>query len=202
MNAKDNIMKKEDIQEKTMEAQRVFVENLPKPKGWLRENISIIIAAFAFIVSVYSIWLSQKDFIATHRPYVYVSNRRGKKGNMDLKSVMIHCLNAPAKVINREFYYVVAKTEENGEEEITKTIPWELPFTSFLLYPTEETSRQIFYPYEFTKEILAKDPEVKLRRKVRIDYKELSSDRTYYFEGIWDYNRQYDIWETKNMSGD
>jgi len=185
-----------------MEAQRVIVENLPKPKKWWKEHASIIIAGCALIVSVYAICLSTQEFVAAHRPYVYVINRRDDKGIMDVKSVLLRCLNAPAKIINREFYYVVVKTKGNGEEEVTETIPLESSFTPHVLYPSEKTSTQIFFPYDFEREILADPNVIKLRRKARMDYKELSSDRTYYFEGNWDYNRQYNVWDTNNMFGD
>ena len=184
-----------------MESKRVFVENLPKPKRWLHEYSGIIIASLALVISVCSLCLLKKEFIAAHRPYVYASSRKDDKGTMDLKSVMLCCLNAPAKINNLEIYYEVVSKKEGGKEDVN-TIPWKLPLTPFLLYPDETTHHQTHCPYDFKKEILENDPNVKLKRKARIDYKELSSDRTYHFEGNWDYNRTYNIWVTGNMFGD
>jgi len=197
----DYIMKKEDMKESVKEAQRIFVENLPKPKGWWQENAGIIIALLALAISLYSAYLSREEFIAARRPYVYVSDRKNDNGTMDVKSVLLHCLNAPARIIDQEFCYVVVETKENGEEKVTKTIPWTSLSTSNTLYPSEETSGQVFCKYDFKKEILEKDPKVRLRRKVRIDYKELSTDRTYYFEGNWDYDRDRKVWKIDNMFG-
>lgn len=89
-----------------------------------------------------------------------------------------------------------------GKEEIEKTIPLKSSLTSNVLYPSDKTDTQIFFPYDFEKEILAKDPNDNLRRKVRLDYRELSTERKYHFEGYWDYNRQYNIWEDNDMIGD
>jgi hypothetical protein len=174
------------------------------PKCRLCEYATIIIAALAFVVSIYSICLSTRDFVATHRPYVYGISRKmtqNDKTVMDLNTVLLPCFNAPAKVTNRKFYYLAIKTRANGTED--QEIKFEKNFTNeIVLYPTDTPTSQItVVGYDFKKEILEKDPKVKLRRKVRVDYKELSSDRTYYFEGDWDYNRQYDVWEDSNMSG-
>ena len=187
-----------------MEAQKIFIDNLPKPKRWWQEYAPLIIAGLALGISLYSVHLSRKEFIAAHRPYVYVSSRQTTKDGrptMDTKTVLLCCLNAPAKIINQKGSYVVIKKKENGEEEISKTIPTNLAPTAKILYPSDRTSSQITIPYDFKTKILASEPNVKLRRKIRIDYKELSSDREYYFEGNWDYNRQYNVWEDNNMFG-
>ena len=205
-----------------METQRVFVENLHKPRRWWQEWMPLIIACIAVVTSICSThWskeatdlarqatdlarqatdLARQDIIASYRPYVYVSNRKDGKGAMDVKSLVLHCLNAPATMIKQECSYVIVKTKEDGKEEVTETIPWTFLATSQILYPSEKTTHQIFYPYDFEKKILEEDLKVKLRRTVRIDYKGLSTDRAYYFEGSWTYNRQYNIWETENVFG-
>jgi hypothetical protein len=190
-------MAKEDTKENIKETQRVFVENLPKPKGWLKENAGIIIALLALAISLYSAYLSREEFIAAHRPYVYATPRiEEKTGVMDLYTVTYSCLNAPAKIDNVEIYYEIFK---NGEEESRK-IPWNIKRPR-VLYPSEKLNSQTTTRYDFKKEI--SDPNVNLiRRKVKINYKELSGNRTYYFEGYWDYNKEYDIWEDNNVSVD
>ena len=169
--------------------------------AWAQKNPSVVIALCALGVSVYSIYLTRQAFIATHRPYVYAINRKDNKGTLDLNTVLLPCFNAPAKITNREFYYVAVKTKENGKESYETKFEKKFP-NEILLYPTEIPTSQISIArYDFKKEILEKDPKVKLRRKVRIDYKEFSSDRTYYFEGNWDYNSVYDLWEDKDKFG-
>jgi len=37
---------------------------------------------------------------------------------MDVKSVLTCCLNAPAKIINHEFCYLVVKTKADAKEEV------------------------------------------------------------------------------------
>ena len=194
-------MKKEDIKKNTTESQKVFIENLPKPKRLWHEYIPIIIAVIALVISIYSAHLSRKEFIIKNRPYVYANSRANDEGTIDVKSILICCINAPAKIVKQEYSYMFYKKNEYGEEEIVKTIPLESSLTSNVLYPSEKTDTQIFFPYDF-EEILAKDPNDRLRRKVRLDYKELSTKRKYYFEGYWDYNRKYNAWVTSNMFAD
>ncbi len=153
---KDHIMKEEDRKENAMEAQRIFVENLPKPKKWWIEYIPLFIACIAVFTSIYSANLSRqatdlarRDIIATHRPYVYVSSRKNDNGTMDVKSVLLHSLNASAKITNQEFSYVVVKTKKNGEEEVAETIPWTSLPTSGTLYPSEKLTNQVYEPYDF-----------------------------------------------------
>lgn len=202
---KNHIMKKEDIKENVKEAQRVFVENLPKPKRWWQDASNIIalasavIAGSALIVSLRSIRLSTEDFISTHRPYVYADSLiEEKTGIMEVNTVVYSCLNAPAKIDNIEIYYKIVKINKNGKEK-TNTIPIPIKLGRLALYPNQRyTQSKISYNLE--KEIL--DPNVKsIGRKIRIDYKELSSDRTYYFEGYWNYNKKNNVWDTNDMFG-
>ena len=187
-----------------MEAQRVIVENLPKPKRWEQENAGIIIALLAVLVSLYSLRLAQKEFIAAHRPYVFASPRRITKNGtdtMDVNTFILRCLNAPAKITNQNVTCLVLKTKENGEEEPIKTIPVSERSDSDVIYPSENTSTQIAILNDFIKNILSTNPEAELRIKVRLEYKELSTDRTYYFEGNWDYNRKFDVWVISRVLG-
>ena len=96
---------------------------------------------------------------------------------------------------------MVVSPKENGEDN--HEIKYERKFTDeSIVYPSATTTAQLTVLYDFEKEILATDPNVKLRRMVRIDYRELSTSRKYFFEGYWDYNRKYNVWETNNMRGD
>ena len=188
-----------------MEAKRVIVENLPKPKRWEQENAGIIIALLAVLVSLYSLRLAQKEFIAAHRPYVFASPRRITKNGtatMDVNTFILRCLNAPAKITNQNVNCLVLKTKENGEEELIKTIPVSERSDSDVIYPSENTSTQITILNNLIKKnILSTNPEDELRIKVRLEYKELSTNRTYYFEGNWDYNRKFDVWAIGRVLG-
>ena len=174
-------------------------------KAWVRKEPSVAIALLALIVSIYSMRLFRQDFIATHRPYVYAISGLTEKNGMsviDAKTVLIGCFNAPARIISEESYYLVVDTNENGEESIRETV-YQKKFTSEdILYPSDQPKRKITLlgDYDFKKKASELDTGI-IRRKIRIDYKELSSDRTYFFEGNWDYNRKHDLWENKDKFG-
>ncbi|MHB0947363.1 MAG: hypothetical protein ACYC3B_09345 [Sedimentisphaerales bacterium] len=192
-------MTTENIKEKAEKAQRVFVENLPKPKKWWQES-AIILSILALLVSGYSAHLSRKEFIAAHRPYVYVVDRKNSDGTIDVQSILLYCLNAPAKIIDQNFCYVVFEPNLNGKEKVIKTIPWTSLSITNTLYPASG-GQQIFCKHDFKKEILEKHPKVILKRKVKIDYKALSGNRIYYFEGSWVYNKEYSVWDIDNLFG-
>ncbi|MEJ2705067.1 MAG: hypothetical protein P8Z79_21730, partial [Sedimentisphaerales bacterium] len=48
------------------ETKMVFVENLPKPKKWWQEYSALLIALLALVVSIYSAYLSRREFVAAH----------------------------------------------------------------------------------------------------------------------------------------
>jgi hypothetical protein len=160
----------------------------------VRKNASVIIALLALIVSICSMHLLRQDFIATHRPYVYAISKE-----TDPNTVFISCFNAPARIISEEFYYLVVKTKENGEEDINQIYKHEFP-SGNILYPYVPPTRRLTILYDVKKKALELDPRI-IRRKVKIDYKEISSDRTYFFEGNWDYNSVHDLWEDKDKFG-
>lgn len=197
-------MNKEDKEKNAIATQRVFVENLPKPRSWWQEY-ALYIAVLALFVSIYSAHLSRQEFIAAHRPYVFASPRSITKNSitsMDVSTFILRCLNAPAKIVKQNIECQVVKPKKNGEEEVTETIPVNMPLESKMLYPSENTTTQITILNGLIKDILATNPEAEVRIRVRVDYKELSGDRRYFFEGNWRYNRPYNVWETYNMRGD
>ncbi len=167
---------------------------------WVQKNPSVVIALCALTVSVYTMLLSRRSFITTHRPFIYAISRT-LKGTMDLNMVLIGCSNAPARIISIEFYYLVIDTKANGEETVREIVFQKKWTNKNILHPSEQPKQQISTTYDFKKKVSELDPEIKFRRKVRIDYKELSSNRTYFSEGNWDYNRKYSVWEDKNKFG-
>jgi hypothetical protein len=120
---------------------------------------------------------------------------------MDLNTVLVGCFNAPARIISTEFSYLVIDTNTNGEEIVRETKYKKKFPAEDILSPSEQPKKQLTVTYDFKKKDLGLDPTIKFRRKVRIDYKELSSNRTYFFEGNWDYNRTFDVWEDKDKFG-
>lgn len=204
--------KRRRVKEKAMGTERASVENPQKPTTWRQEWLAITIAVMAAVTSIIAAVTSilstcsareatnvaKQELIAAHRPYVYVSDRRDSKDTMDVDSVMVCCLNAPARIIKQEFSYEVVETKENGEETVLETVPWNRSFAEYTAYPSEKTDNQVTFPKK-REELLAKYPKATLMRKARIDYKEVSTDKTYWFEGSWHYNQQWKVWDTDNM---
>ncbi len=169
--------------------------------AWTKKDPPIVIALCALMVSVGTMLLSRRDFISTHRPYVYAISR-SLENTMDLNTVLIGCSNAPARIISIEFSYLVIETKENGKEIVRETAFQKNFSNKNIIHLSEKPRQQIsVIKYDIKKKVLELDPEIIFRRKVRIDYKELSSNRTYFFEGNWDYSRKYDVWEDKDKFG-
>jgi len=89
-----------------LETVKVIVENWPKTK-LLLEYTPVAIAVIALVVSLYSVYLTRKSFIAAHRPYVWASNY----GVIDSEKKTIipvpfrvgfRVKNAPAKIVRME----------------------------------------------------------------------------------------------------
>lgn len=178
--------------------------NWPKVKERAKKNGTVVIAVCALTVSVYSAYLLRQEFIVAHRPYVYVVSRLSQeagKASMDVNTVFIECLNSPARILRREICYLVVETKGNGEEIITKTEHQEESTIDTIVYPSGRTRMQVTVLHDFKKKVLGLNPEHKVRRKIRIVYKELSSNREYFYEGNWDYNKTYGVWQDKQMFG-
>ncbi|GAJ20303.1 unnamed protein product, partial [marine sediment metagenome] len=56
-----------------MDITKVVIENWPKT-NYLSTYILIIIAMIALGISIYSIYITRKIFVESHRPYVWASN--------------------------------------------------------------------------------------------------------------------------------
>ena len=191
-------MKTADKKKTASEPQKVIVANFPKPRPWWKEY-ALVIAFLALCVSIYSAHLTRKEYIVAHRPYVHATSRRSDNGDMDLNSVIVHILNAPARIVNQEICYVAVTPEDNGNDH--QEIKYSKQFNDeCAVYPSGAT-RQITVLYDFNKELLATDPNITLRRKVRIEYREFSTSREYFYEGYWDYSRKFNVWQDKNVLG-
>ncbi len=182
----------------------VFVMNWPKVKERAKQTGTVVIAVCALTVSVYSAYLLRQEFIVAHRPYVDVCSRtitRAGNNVMDLNTVWVRCFNSPARITRREICYLVVETKENGEEIITKTEHQEESSIEAIIYPSEQPTMQVTIRHGFEKTVEGLNPKLKLRRRISIAYKALSSDREYFFEGNWDYNRVYNVWEDGHRFG-
>ena len=184
-----------------MDVVKVVVENWPKAKPLLLEWVPVIIAGVAIIISIYSIYLSRKDFIASHRPYVWAATFSNPVPNKMINdsTVMISCVNAPAIRTREEYTYIAEKSE--GCEDILHT---DSELKMQVIYPVGPEKNQVTYTMSGYSKLREAIDDMKIRRilrRVRIDYKEISSNREYFFEGEWEYDREGQTWKPITLTG-
>ena len=156
--------------------------------NWLGITAIIIAIISAFIA--YMTWHS--SYLLTHRPYVWAENF----GYLDqnniivnpINKVMIKVMNSPAEITSQKYIYYVL----NGKNR--KIIEEDNP-TNSIKYPSDKVqyTHGVSNVTEDTASNL-KDNE-KLIRYIRIEYKWLSSNRKYFFEGEWEYNKNNKVWD-------
>jgi len=164
---------------------------------FLKDNwitiIPIIISIIATVIALISWGLSKNDFLLTHRPFVWVENF-GYLNEQNIlitppKKVIIRVLHSPAQIISEEFSYFIMKNKE--KEYIEKQ-----NYKNFIRYPDDKiqyinTSAKII---DSLIDKLEEDQE--LRRFIRIQYKWLSSEKKYFFESEWRYDKKDKKWDT------
>ena len=186
-----------------MEPVKVIVENWPKAAPFLLEWAPTIIALVAVIVAIHSMRVSIKDTIASHRPYVCAQTFAYLDNNNiipDINTLMKLCINAPAEIFKEEYTYIAIK-KDTGGHEISTVLKTEELKKKQLIYPLDPKTNQVTYKTDYDLKPIIDSPEVKLLRKVRIDYKEISSNRKYFFEGEWEYDRKGRTWKPITLIG-
>jgi len=189
-----------------MEPVKVIVENWPKAQPLLEwaPVIIALVAIIAVIVAICSMRVSIRDTIASHRPYVCVQTFASLDNNgvpiTNVNKLMKLCMNTPAEIFKEEYTYIAIKKNTDGYEtsEVLKTEKLE---KKQLIYPLDPKTNQVTYTTNYDLKPTIDNPEVQLLRKVRIDYKEISSNRKYFFEGEWEYDRQGKTWKPITLIG-
>jgi hypothetical protein len=157
---------------------------------WL-ELLAIFVAIGSALLS-YHTW--RQSFLLSNRPFLWVENFSYLDENNKLipqvNTVAIKVINSPAEIIASKFHYYIL--EENGN---IKTI-YEQPGEKEIKYPDDKV--QYTHSANFIEEDIDNilKPKDKFIRFIRIEYKWLSSNRSYYFEGKWEYNKNNRIWDT------
>lgn len=82
-----------------MDVVKVVIESWPKTNN-LSVFIPVIIAIIALCISLYSIYLTRKIFVESHRPYVWASNYNSEC--FTPLSTTCHVMNSPARIIQME----------------------------------------------------------------------------------------------------
>jgi len=190
-----------------MEAKKATIENWPKETGLqkLQKWLTLLIALFALIAAITAVYISRETLIASHRPYVRANSMAVEKNGkrvQDANTIIILCMNTPAQITKAEYSYITIKKDDNGTHCRNSIYRYTLP-AGFLVYPSMEEQTTFTLRSLFEKELVGlwDNPKTELLRKVRIDYKELSSKREYYFEAEWEYDREANQWRPGPMFG-
>jgi hypothetical protein len=186
-----------------MEPVKVIVENWLKVAPLLLKWAPIISVLVAIIVAICAMRVSIKDTIASHRPYVCAGTFASLDNNTlisDINKLMKLCINAPAEIFKEEYTYIAIKKDTGGNETSTVLKTEELKEKQ-LIYPLDPKTNQVTYTIDFDLRPTIADQKVRLLRKVRIGYKEISSNRKYFFEGKWEYDRQGKTWKPITLIG-
>lgn len=180
-----------------MDALKVVIENWPKTNHLLA-YVPIIIAIIALAVSLYSVYLTRKTFIATHRPYVW----GGSHGVVDSdKKIIIpipfrigyRVKNSPARIIRTEVEInlntesLFAHTQEN-----------------IVRFPDEKSEWTFSIGEEDFKKIMNRSDEdkSKLSRLISIEYSSLGDGKIYHYELQQSFNPIENQWKDTSEKAD
>jgi len=185
-----------------MDTMRVIIENWPS-SSWLNIWAPIAIALFALGVSIYSSYLTRRGVVLSHRPYAFVQTFAYRDNEQKLvtalRTVAVRCLNAPAQTVRTEYAYSVVRNNR-VEEEVVDTRRDDV---TQVLYPVDPGVNQVTYTIDFDLESLTGASDIqKLFRTVTMEYKDISSERHYRFEGKWEYDRAGKTWKPLRLIAD
>ncbi len=180
-----------------MDTVKVVIENWPRTKHLL-EYIPIIIAVIALSVSLYSVYLTRRSFIVSHRPYVWASNYGvidpDKKTIIPIPfRVAYRVRNAPARIvrtgvtISLSAESLLVYTEEN-----------------IVRFPDERSEWSFTIGEEDFKKIMNRSNEdkAKLSRLVSIEYSSLDGGKIYHYKLQQSFNPTENHWKDTSEEAD
>jgi len=173
-----------------MDSIKVIIENWPTT-NYLINSIPIIIAIIALIVSLYSVYLTRKSFIASYRPYVWAMSY----GVIDQKNKTIipvpHKLayrvkNSPAKII-----FSKIKIDLNDKElfsDITKNL---------VRFPDDTSEWAFGISEEQFQQIMNHSPKEKsnLIRIISLKYSSINGGNVYSYNLRQTFNPKENQWK-------
>ena len=182
-----------------MDPLKVIIENWPKSETFLLKLAPLIISLLAVFFAGYSLKVSIRE----NRPYVSAQTFAYLENNRiitDVNTLMKLCMNAPAEIVREKYTYIAITQNSDGHKtsKILKTVEIK---KKQLIYPLDPKINQVTYTIGYDLKPTIDNPDVQLLRKVRIDYKEISSNRKYFFEGEWEYSRTGNTWKPINLIG-
>ena len=174
-----------------------------KTSDWIAVT-SGIIALVALILSIISTVktnnLANKDYMLTHRPFVWVENF-GYLDNQNIivnpiNKVMIRVLNSPANFINEYYeYYII---DNLGNKNIVEKQEYE----NQIRYPDDKSQYTNTSSKVTEQKLIALNANQEMERIIRIDYSWLSSEKVYFFEAKWRLEKTTKKWKVINQSAD
>lgn len=175
-----------------MDIIKVIIENWPKT-NYLLESIPIIIAIIALAVSLHSVYLTRKSFIASHRPYVWASSYglidSGKKIIPIPSQVAYRIKNSPARIIKTEV-----------KISLYKEMLFVHTTNNIVRFPDETSEWGFSFGKEEFEKIMNRSDEdkSKLIRIISLEYSSLNGGKIYNFKIQQSFNLIDNQW--KNIS--
>lgn len=179
-----------------MDSLKVVIENWPKKN--LLEYVPIVIALIALAVSLYSVYLTRKSFIASHRPYVWASNYGVL--DPDRKTIIpipfrVACRvrNSPAKIIRTE-----VKITLNAGPLLVQTDQ------NIVRFPDERSEWSFSIGEEDFNKIMNRTNEdkTKLSRIISIEYSALDGGKNYHYKLQQSFNPTENQWKDTSENAD
>lgn len=180
-----------------MDTTKVIIENWPKTNPLLG-YIPIIIAIIALGVSLYSVFLTRRAFIVSHRPYVWASNYGvidpDKKTIIPIPfRVAYRVKNSPARIIRTE-----VKITLNMEPLLVHTEK------NLVRFPDETSEWNFGIGKEDFEKIMNRSNEdkSKLVRLISLEYSSLDGGKIYHYELQQSFNPIENQWKDTNEKAD
>ena len=179
-----------------MDAVKVIVENWPKTNHFL-EYVPVIIAVIALAVSLYSVYLTRRAFIASHRPYVWAINYGVIDADANILPIPFRVAyrvrNAPAKIIRSEVKI------DLGERQLFVHTDRDI-----VRFPDERSEWSFAIGKEQFEEIMDRstDDKAKLSRLMTIEYSSLGGGENYHFKLRQSFSPVENQWKDVNEEAD
>jgi len=180
-----------------MDVAKVVIENWPKT-NYLSVYIPIIIAIIALIMSLYSIYLTRKIFVVSHRPYVWALNYVAKDHDTGEiipvpSKAMFRVKNSPARIIRME-----VKINLNMET----LLGW--LEENLVQFPHEMTEWNFWIGKENFDKIMDRSNEEKskLVRLISLEYSSLDGGKIYHFNLQQSFNPIENQWKDISEKAD
>jgi len=178
-----------------MDMVKVIVENWPKTSPFL-EYMPVVIAVIALVVSLYSVYLTRRSFITSHRPYVWAINY-GVIDNNTIKPipsrVAYRVRNAPARIIRAE-----VKIDFDEEQLLVYSDQ------NIVRFPDDRSEWSFSIGKDEFERIMNRSNEdkAKLSRIISIEYSSLDGGKVYHYELKQSFNTADNQWKDISETAD